>query len=545
MLRRTVPVEIAYGHPVWTSGVFGTPRAQDDLGVEEVGAGLLRRLLPGVVQNTPHAGYYSFYPYLLHKWEELGGDVAQAEFKPFYRRHESAFALACALHDHRDGVRLTGVNGSDKTKRLARDLLATGATHVDVERVSEDYMDEPLGGYGLFYARALEHARLVRPGERRIVDRVTDFGREVAGAFAETFEATAYCRRHLEPNGPIPLTALHELGDAVCLCTIPGRSDHELLLDTFFGEPLENPGWEEARLRRIASLALFLEFHAQRPDGAEGDLAAWRRALVERRFSDGTRWTTAHPEMQASWRAYQCRELGVHALTTIWSLYLAELAARGEATHAALRGKLRGWLTAERLGVDPGLALGDAAAALGELIGGAYELARHAEPLEGQWTEEPERALCRAISILVVLPREIAREEPGFTELLDEGSSHRWSLRHLASWLAARSADPLDQVVAELVDALHHQHVRIALLKVRVPTARNLASHRHPWRDPFCFADDDGVLRPLRLDEPFWTGARYDVVNHLLWTLGLLTDPDGTALTALGTTYLERHGHDA
>ncbi|MDP9350633.1 MAG: hypothetical protein M3P51_03715, partial [Chloroflexota bacterium] len=84
MLRRPVPVEIAYGRPVWTSGVFGKARAQDDLGVEEVGAGLLRRLLPGVIQNTPHAGYYSFYPYLLHKWEELDGDAAQAAFIPIY-----------------------------------------------------------------------------------------------------------------------------------------------------------------------------------------------------------------------------------------------------------------------------------------------------------------------------------------------------------------------------------------------------------------------------------------------------------------------------
>jgi hypothetical protein len=540
-----VPLETAYGRPVWTSGVFGKARAQDDLGVEEVGAGLLRRLLPGVIQNTPHAGYYSFYPYLLHKWEELGGVAAQAEFKPFYRRHESAFALACALHAHRDGVRLTGVNGADKTKRLVRELPATGAEQVDVERVSQDYMDEPLGGYGLFYARALEDARLVQPGERRMVDRVTDFGRKVARAFAETFEATRYFREHLQPCGPVALSALRELGDAVCLCTIPGRSDHELLLDTFFGEPLANAGWEEARLRRVASLTLFLEFHAQRPDEADGDLAAWRRALVEPRFSDGTSWSTAHPEIRASWRAYQCRELAVHALTTIWSLYLAELGARGEATHDGLRRELRGWLTAERLGVDPALAFGDAAAALGERIGDAYELARHAEPLEKQWTEERERALCRAVSILVVLPREIAREETGFTELLDEGRSHRWSLRHLAGWLSARSADPLNEVVAALIDALHHQHVRIALLKVRVPSARNLAAHAGSWRDPFCFADDDGVLRPLRLDEPFWTGARYVVVNHLLWTLGLLADPNGAALTARGRAYLERHGHHA
>ena len=57
------------------------------------------------------------------------------------------------------------------------------------------------------------------------------------------------------------------------------------------------------------------------------------------------------------------------------------------------------------------------------------------------------------------------------------------------------------------------------------PNAQNLRRYKGGWRDPFNFAEDDGVLRPLRLDEPFWTGARYAVGNHLLWTLGLLTAP--------------------
>ena len=49
----------------------------------------------------------------------------------------------------------------------------------------------------------------------------------------------------------------------------------------------------------------------------------------------------------------------------------------------------------------------------------------------------------------------------------------------------------------------------------------------------------DGLLRLLRTDEPFWTTARFEVVNHLLWTLGLLATPDGRARpTELGTQIL-------
>jgi hypothetical protein len=69
-------VSVQYGTPLFTSGVFGNTSAQDDLGVEEVGPGILRRLIPGVIQNTPSAGYHAFYPYLL--WKREQEDVTSA-----------------------------------------------------------------------------------------------------------------------------------------------------------------------------------------------------------------------------------------------------------------------------------------------------------------------------------------------------------------------------------------------------------------------------------------------------------------------------------
>src|SRR3954451_23778198 len=103
---------VELGTPVWTSGQFTKRSALDDLGMESVGAGLLRRLIPGVVQTTPNAGYYAFYPYLLAKWEELNESTARADFKGFFRRQEAAFALACVLHDHRGG--LYGIQGFNR-----------------------------------------------------------------------------------------------------------------------------------------------------------------------------------------------------------------------------------------------------------------------------------------------------------------------------------------------------------------------------------------------------------------------------------------------
>lgn len=530
---------------LFTKGVFGRTSAQDDLGVEEVGAGLLRRLIPGVIQNTPNAGYYSFYPYLLWKWEQLGGSSDRKAFVPFFRRHESAYALACVLHDHRDGAKLSGINGAEVSRQRARDLDA-GATHLDLDAHAEKYMETELGGYGLFYAAALQEARLVRGGARGLVDRVTEQGEVVARAFAEVLEQTGYAQRHLERSGAVPAEDLRELGNAVCLCTIPGRADHKPLLQAFFAAGDGSPAWEDRRRTRVESLSLLLEFHDQRPGDDEDDLFAWRRALVDPRFSSGTPWRTTHPERRESWRAYQLRELSVLALTTIWSIYLAELGTRLQATHRELVEELLPSLSEEQLGFAPTISLRGAKEAVGEVIPDAYTLALEAEPLWEEWQEEPERALCRALLVLFRLPQEMASEAAGFTELLGEGGDHRWSLQYLDEWLAARADMSVEAVASDLLGALHHQHVRVALTKVRVPTAENLRRVPNNWRDPFNFTEDDGILRLLRPDEPFWSGARYAVGNHFLWSLGLLTSPEPPIeVTQLGRSVIEEHTGDA
>lgn len=536
---------LRYGEPLFTSGVFGKPSAQDDLGVEEVGAGLLRRLIPGVIQNTPNAGYYSFYPYLLWKWEQLEKPIERKAFVPFFRRHEAAYAVACALHEHRHGDWLSGINGALAASERARELN-DGAAELDLDALAENYIKTALGGYALFYSAVLQEARLVKAGAQGLVDRVTEHGEAVAQAFAEPFEQTNYARDHLGSAGKVSVEVLRELGQATCLCTIPGRNDHELLLETFFGSPLEAPVWEDHRRTRVESLSLLLEFHDQRPRGDKGDLPAWRRALVEPRFSGGSVWKTTHPERRESWRAYQLRELSVLALTTIWSLYLGELAVRLRATHRELVEEMVSWLNHERLGFAPTVSWREGGDALRKTIPDAYTLALEAEPLTDEWRDQRERAFCRALRVLIRLPQEIVRQAPGFSELLDEGGAHRWSLKHLDVWLAARAELSVQGVAAALLDALHHQHVRVALSKVRIPSAENLRRVTGNWRDPFNFAEDDGVLRPLRRDEPMWTGARYRVCNQLLWSLGLLSGPDPPIeLTPLGRSLLEQHAGDA
>lgn len=501
---------VELGAPDWTTGQFKKASALDDLGLESVGAGLLRRLIPGVVQTTPNAGYYAFYPYLLAKWEELSKSELRVDFKPFFRRQEVAYALACSLHHHRG--ELYGIQGSTG----AAGALQSSGELIDVATLAESYMQSTYGGYGLFYARVLADMRLTKLGAWKFVDRVIESGQQAAAAFAQAFESSRYFREFFEAN-LVPRDVLADLGERTCLCMIPGREDHEPLLDVFFGKPIEDPVWEDRRRTRVESLALFLEFHRQRPEGVSSDLRSFRITLAQGAFPGGTPLETPFLERQNSWRAYQLRECETLILTTIWTRYLHRLGELDPISPTALRDDLVASADWAEANLSPDSPLADLLATAAERLSSGAEIVDAARSAAADQRDDVGSALADDLLVLLAVAASAESEDIGFAELRDEGGPGRWSLQHLRSWLSARSDQSGRSALSDIIDALHHQHVRVALSKVG-PTDS---------RDPFCFSDDDGQLRLIRNDEPFWTGARYDVVNHLLWTLGLLDHPTG------------------
>jgi len=144
---------------------------------------------------------------------------------------------------------------------------------------------------------------------------------------------------------------------------------------------------------------------------------------------------------------------------------------------------------------------------------------------------KPARPVASGVRTLLALADAAGASDAGFAELKDEGGPGRWSLAYLRDWLELHVTQTVEETARALFDELHYLHIRVALPK--------LSATDH--RDPFCFAEDDGVLRLLRTDEPFWTAARFRVVNHLLWTLGLLTAPEhDPRLTELGEQVLTK-----
>lgn len=506
-------MSVAFGVPVWTDGRFKTVRAENDLGLESVGASLLRRLLPGILQTTPQAGYYAFYAYLLTTWEDSNESILREEFVPFFRRQEVAYACACRLHDHRI-EELFGIQGSNGAKRG----LANSADEIDLGTLALDYIDERLGGYSLFYARVLEAMRLVRPGASRMVDRATERGRALATAFGRAFEDTTYYREFFEA-GVVPVDVLRELGDAVCLCTIPGRADHQALLDVFFGAPEEDLAWEARRQIRVRSLALHLAYHDQRPDNEPGDLTRFRSALASGAFTNASALETPYPEERGAWRCYQLRECQTLVLTAVWSWYLQRLQETYPTTHDALCDELVASVEWSSVGLDADVSLRAAREVAGQRIVGGRVLVDAVSPFQRTPGEHLSAWLAEALLAMLAIDREAYRDHPGMAELRDDGGPGRLSLAHMHDWHAQREHMGVASVLRDLLDLLRLQHLQVATAKLS-PTDS---------RDPFCIAEDNGVLRFVRGDEPFWTGARFGVLNTLLWSLGLLDAPSGEA----------------
>jgi hypothetical protein len=233
---------------------------------------------------------------------------------------------------------------------------------------------------------------------------------------------------------------------------------------------------------------------------------------------------TGHTDTQESWRAYQLREAEVYVLTTVWSTYLDRLAALQPVTRAELTGDLVAALDWAQVGLETATLVSDGRDLSADLLPDGQAIIDHTHALADE-ADDPGAQLAHAVLVLLALVRAAEDETAGFAELVDEGGPGRWSLAFLSAWVARRRDWTLDELARDLLDALHDLHVRVAVEKMSLTDSR----------DPFCVSEDDGVLTLVRPDDPFWTGARFWVANHLLWTLDLLDDRSGDArLTARG-----------
>ena len=182
--------------PYWTEKMYPPGGGQDHLGLGSVVTDrVLPRLSPGVNVLTIHPRYWSFYAFVLSEFWSRDLPRTKAALKAWYRPLECIYSVACSLCDGPDH------RGTPIGTRRINSVVARAPDGFDPRF---DYMDSPMGGYGLYYAMVMQSVGLVALADRRLgltVDAVTPAGQRVAEEFRSVVADTEYYRHWIDLRG--------------------------------------------------------------------------------------------------------------------------------------------------------------------------------------------------------------------------------------------------------------------------------------------------------------------------------------------------------
>ena len=310
--------------PQWIEPMYAPMTGQNHLGLTSVSSSqILPTLSPGIIVQTVHPRYHSFYAFVLEEFWQRRLPRTLPALVDFFRPCEFIFSVGCLLCDSSTHEGTAGIIGAAKTSALARQRLPEYDP-------SFDYIDTPLGGLQLYYRGVMAGLELITPGGHGIpvplrsgqgsaafpIDIPTGRGPALARAFREAVKDTAYYSTYMGTRDPVPLEVVEEFGRVACLCRLqdPSAPDHQPLLDLFMH------AGEDAQQRR-ATFRLFLDL-AEQTDEYAVDQEGFRRLIYFGR--SGAAEYAPREEVRdalAHWRLYQAREYYAFALNTMWAYF--------------------------------------------------------------------------------------------------------------------------------------------------------------------------------------------------------------------------------
>lgn len=134
----------------------------DHLGVQAPCIHIYGQLLPGITNVTDRARYYSFYPWLLSRFEKAGWRDEE-KMLTMLRRAECLLTMVSLQHEHQlqdgtDDHRAAMVGVDTLVKAIARvnqgEQIAI-SEYSDLEESENRYFANPVGGLGQYYFGAL------------------------------------------------------------------------------------------------------------------------------------------------------------------------------------------------------------------------------------------------------------------------------------------------------------------------------------------------------------------------------------------------------
>jgi hypothetical protein len=274
--------ESSIAGPQWIERSSVFKAGADPLGVQTITQDrVIGRLLPGILALSERARYFSFYAYLLRRYEDLRRTPTNKALQNYVRARDYEYALAVRLCPNQCGSSAVGATNAGR---------ATNARPPSYERGVSVESDG--GGYGLYYGSPMSRLGIVAPAGTLLgevptpVDVVRRPGRAMAlaQAFGQAIADTRYVTEgYIDNEEPIPEDVLVEYASKACLCRLADFPQERDLLRQVLVEPDSSVDSAEVRARR-EGIALFLDLLNRDKDVGESDedlrRATWR-AFVE------------------------------------------------------------------------------------------------------------------------------------------------------------------------------------------------------------------------------------------------------------------------
>ena len=540
------------GPPRWVTPSLDVKEGRDPLGLQTTTIDrLMPRLLPGILELSRRARYFSFYAFLLDLYREQRRTPTGAALSDFIKSREWEFGLAVLNCPHE-------CDSSPVGAQKLRGVVG----HREPPYPRGQSVESPFGGFGLYYRSPLSDMGLVARsgtllGDAPIpIDVLYDNERahRLADTFREAVKDTEYFRTWMMRSDPLPREVLVEYARVACLCQLNEReAERNAVFHAMFGsdpddESQETPPPEDdaddaeviprstAVIQRRRSVAHYLCLIEANPDVPDND-GSYRDAL----------WSpppTRSPEetvVAGQWAALIAKDIWQESLCSIWS----EFCRRGLNATLARDGVGLSWdetrtLVESMVGGPPTLNAGIHSAELLSLVSDGRVTLGDAMPQDIAATslEQLRSATASAdtaTSGLIVL-LELHRRASNRTDL---GWSNAASLR--SAWQPSVAAvlaeltthletgpalvDTLWWIVQTFIIGVHE---RIAYSKLPEHT------FRFRWEDGRVQFYDNGVGRfPL-------AATRNEPLAWLTWDLGFWNRESGhPKLTARGRDFVD------
>lgn len=314
----------------------------DHLGIELVSVNLYQALLPGLTNVTERARYYSFYPWIIHRYAQEGPEERTKEaWWNWFRPLDFGYAVACLAHESELGQDLgSSVVGAVKARELIKEQPPSATidfgdfTGIDASgKPTKDgaYFKNPEGGFGQYYKNPLNELGVLQTHGARVFPgvRLSTFAGLKIARTLDSHQSFEHLKQ-IAQDGKAKLSELADIGGDLHPNSIAEESDEESLLrDVFFGldEDLSQ-GEEPNRLKwRRSSLHSMLRY-VRDCDALDGSPdIEFRWACIAKALPDGKPWRPPiglSPVVE-TWGAYQRNDLLNYSLECLFYAALSLL----------------------------------------------------------------------------------------------------------------------------------------------------------------------------------------------------------------------------